>query len=100
MFSDNVAQAIWKIFRPNVKHEIKVDTTATVKRIPAEVVGVDNSIRHADVMCLSDNTIMHLMNCSGKSLQVGDAVWVDYMYSLDNAYISIKNDGTPWGWWY
>lgn len=98
MGRDNLIQAFWKILRPNIQEAVKADTAACVRRIPAEVVDADNNIHYADVKTLTGSTIMHLMNCSGKDLKPGDAVWVDYMYSLDNAYISIKNDGRSWGW--
>jgi hypothetical protein len=97
MPTDRIIQSFWKILRPNVQETVKTDTSSCVRRIPAEVVDADNNIHYADVKMLSGDTIMHLLNCSGKDLKVGDAVWVDYMYSLDNAYISIKNDGKVWG---
>lgn len=96
--TDKFVQELYKILRPIFQRDIKNETVSFVKRIPAEVIEADNNSHYADVRRLSDSTIMRLMNCSGKNLKTGDSVWVDYMYSMDNAYISIKNDGKPWGW--
>jgi hypothetical protein len=98
MLDDRIIQLFWKLIRPNFKADIKTDTAPCVKRIAAEVVSADNNIHYAYVKRPSDSTTMYLMNCSGKDLKAGDAVWVEYMYSLDNAFIAIKNDGKVWGW--
>lgn len=97
-WNDNVIQQFWRLLRPNIKEEIKSNTEPCLRLISAEVVDADNNIHYANVKRLPDNTIMNLMNCSGKDLKVGDSVWVAYMYSLDNAFIFIKNDGKIWGW--
>lgn len=80
---------------------IKDSTADAVRRVPAEVIEADNNARYADVRLLSstgDDQIMHLMNCTGQNLKTGDAVWIEYMYGLDNAFIAILNNGKPWGW--
>lgn len=80
---------------------IKDSTTDAVRRAPAEVIEADNDARYADVRLLSstgDDQTMHLMNCTGQNLKTGDAVWIEYMYGLDNAFIAILNNGKPWGW--
>lgn len=98
---DNDMIRIVKLLVNKVASVVKANTADAVRRVPAEVVDADNESHYADVRLLSttgNNQIMHLMNCSGQNLKTGDAVWVEYMYGLDNAFIAIVNNGKPWGW--
>lgn len=93
---------LWKVVMPFISKFIKNETDDCVRRRPAIVIDADNLIHYATVRFPSspdrNDQNMLLMNCSGKPLKTGDSVWIDYMYGLTNAYISIKNDGKPWGW--
>ena len=98
---DNDMMRIVKMLISKIASTVRANTVDTVRRVPAEVIEADNESRYADVRLLSvtnSNQIMHLMNCSGQNLKTGDAVWVEYMYGLDNAFIAILNNGKPWGW--
>lgn len=92
---------IIKMLMDKMSDVFKTKNADVVRRVPAEVVEADNESRCANVRLLSSSNgdqIMHLMNCSGQNLKTGDAVWIEYMYSLDNAFIAILNNGKPWGW--
>lgn len=96
---DKIVQRIWRALSPKIIKLIETNMRACVKRVPAFVVASDNDSRMADVqLMIGDEQIMSLKNCSGQNLRSGDNVWIDFMYSMDNAYISIKNDGKSWGW--
>lgn len=98
---ENGVFRFWKAIIPKIKTLISNSTVSCVRRIPAEVVSVDNASHYATVRFPSSSNSTqqsNLMNCTGIDLRVGDSVWVDYAYSLDNAYISIVNNGKPWGW--
>lgn len=102
--TDKEAKRFWQIVIPVVKKLIAayLDEHGYKRCLPAEVVEVDNAAHYASVRLLtaavSATQVMRLMNCSGKELKVGDKVWIEYAYSLDNAYIAILNNGKPWGW--
>lgn len=102
--TDNEARALLRILTPFIDKRIKQRTTdlGVVYRLPATVTEAENAVHYATVefpaLDNSPGQKLYLRNCSGADLDVGDNVWVEYMYSLDNAYIAIKNDGRPWGW--
>lgn len=101
-YTDNSIRRFWNALLPNLKKLIRKETDNCIRRIPAEVVGVEDDPKYATVrLCSSPSDSsqnMRLMNCTGKALKLGDAVWLEYMYSMDTAFIAIKNDGKPWGW--
>lgn len=99
-WTDNDVRLFWEISTPYIE-KIVINSmlkNGVLMRIPASVVSADNSKRYANVQLLSSDQTMWLMNCSGVDLKTGDNVWVDYMYSLDNAYIAVLNNGKAWGW--
>ena len=85
-----------------VSKAAKKEYANCVKRTPAIVISADNEIHYATV-CLPDKAFdedqqMYLMNCSGRDLKAGDSVLIEYTSSLSDAFITVKNDGKPWGW--
>lgn len=101
-YNDNSAKRLWNSLIPAIKKLIRSDTDNCVRRIPGEVVDADNNTHYATVRLATAPTgndqNMVLMNCSGQNLKTGDSVWIEYVYSMDNAYIAIRNNGRPWGW--
>ena len=100
--NDNDVRQILNILKPYINKCVDERTIGVVYRLPGVVLEADNSRHRADVILPSSpnraDQKMNLMNCTGNSLSEGDNVWVEYMYSLDNAYIAIKNTGDAWGW--
>ena len=39
---------------------------------------------------------MTIANRTGRALKSGDPVWVEYAYSLDNAFVAMVNTENPW----
>jgi hypothetical protein len=86
--------------RKDFKEVVKQETSNCIKRLPAYVISADNVHSKAIVrlFLVPDETTqnMELLNNTGKDLTAGDNVFVEYWSGLSNAYIAIKNDGTPW----
>lgn len=104
IIDDNAAQQLLQILQPYVQRIISAKMTGFKRQAAAIVTGAENEIHYATVRLLNstvgdETQLMRLMNCSGKPLSVGDNVLLEYVDSLTNAYISIKNDGEPWGWY-
>jgi hypothetical protein len=89
-----------KSLRQDSRDVVKYETSNCLKRLPAYVISADNTNSKATVRLFlspDDNgQNMELLNNSGKDLVANDNVFIEYWSSLTNAYIAIKNDGTPW----
>ena len=100
--NENQMKRILSMISDLVRKIVKGQTGNCVKRAAAIVVSAENEVHYATVVLpessSSEDQSMRLMNCTGKNLAAGDKVMIEYTYSLSDAFIAIKNDGTPWGW--
>jgi hypothetical protein len=99
MNDNDILRAINSL-RRDFREIVRCDTANCAKRIPAYVISADNVNSKATVRLFQvtddDSQNMELLNNTGKDLSAGDNVIIEYWFGLTNAYIAIKNDGTPW----
>lgn len=96
MTDNSQALAIWEALKPNIRKMIQEEIKSCVKTAPAIVQTADNVNHTAVVLQPYSNETLELFNCTGKSLLAGDSVIVMWFGGQTNAWIGIKNDGTPW----
>lgn len=95
MASDTNKEAwgIWDALKPMIDAEIERMTKGSVQR------------RKAKVTTAPDNSVIGVTEPFGQELmlpyvpimgsaQVGDAVWIEYVYGMSNAYVSMFADPT------
>ena len=100
--TDNEVRKLLMILEPYIAKIVQntINNTGVVRRAPAKVITADNDVMFATVRLLAANTedeqIVTLANNTGVALRGGMNVWVEYVYSLDNGFISMLNDTHPW----
>lgn len=99
---ENEVRRLLAILEPYIHKIVQKELTNTgvVHHIPAKVLSADNEANYANVRILAaDYTAeqdMTIANRTGRALKSGDPVWVEYAYSLDNAFVALVNTPNPW----
>lgn len=99
---ENEVRRLLSILEPYIHKIVQKELTNTgvVHHIPGKVLSADNEAKYATVKIMAANYTsgqnMTIANRTGRALKSGDPVWVEYAYSLDNAFVAMVNTENPW----
>ncbi|MHC1722436.1 MAG: hypothetical protein AB9836_04425 [Aminipila sp.] len=94
--AQEIVQSLWEPLEPQIEALIKKMTNDCNRWKPMVVVSANNEVMTATVREIYGNAdgredYVNIPNISGKALNSGDSVFVQYVYGATNAMVAYKN---------